>query len=80
MVKIFIIFLIVILVFAAVIGLAVMMRGRNYPDDIDKQYYDEGGNHAYYDRSRIEKEEFMRENPGAKPQIIKTTVFKKTVN
>ena len=77
MVKIFIIFLIVILVFAAVIGLAVMMRGRNYPDDIDKQYYDEDGNHTYYDRSRIEKEEFMRENPGAKPRSLKRLISRK---
>ena len=71
MVKIFIIFLIIILVLAGAIGIAVMLRGKRNFQDIDKDYYDENGNHVYYDRSRIAKDEFMQNNPDAKPRSLK---------
>ena len=78
MVKIFIIFLIVILLLAGAIGIAVMMRSKKFPEDIDCQYYDEDGNHVYYDRRRIEKKEFMRNNPDAKPRSFGRLFSKKT--
>ena len=91
MVQIFIIFLIIILLLAAILGAAVAFRSRNvssgsdFPvspdlkedadgdadsDDLDSQYYDDSGNHIYYDRSRIEKEEFIRRHPDEKPRSL----------
>lgn len=73
MVQIFIIFLIIILMLGAIIGAAVGLRShrtRDLPDDFDEQYYNEEGNHIYYDRSRIEKEEFIRKHPGEKPRSL----------
>ncbi|MDE5881786.1 MAG: hypothetical protein K2H60_08650 [Muribaculaceae bacterium] len=63
MVEIFIIFLVIILLLAAVIGIAVALRSRKGIGDFDSQYLDEEGNHVYYDRSLIEKREFMRRHP-----------------
>lgn len=77
MVKVFIIFLIIILILATVIGLAVMIRGKKYSEDIDSQYYDKEGNHIYYDRSRIEKEKFLRKNPDATPRNIRHLLSRK---
>lgn len=63
MVEIFIIFLIIILLFAVVIGIAVALRGQRGRGDFDSQYLDEEGNHIYYDRSLREKRAFARQNP-----------------
>lgn len=83
MVQIFIIFLIIILVLAAIVGAAVAFRGHGEsgpftpidnsrdPDNIDRQYYDESGNHIYYDRSSIEKAEFIRHHPDEKPRSLR---------
>ncbi len=73
MVQIFIIFLIIILVLAAIVGAAVAFRGNResgFPEDFDEQYYNDEGDHVYYDRSRIEKEEFLRRHPGEKPRSL----------
>ena len=86
MVQIFIIFLVIILVLAAIVGAAVAFRSRRGSgqymagrsneegtdeDDIDSQYYDEAGNHIYYDRSSIEKAEFIRRHPDEKPRSLR---------
>ena len=64
MVQIFIVFLVIILLLAAVIGIAVSLRSRKGIEDFDKQYLDEEGNHIYYDRSLREKQAFARRHPG----------------
>lgn len=71
MVQIFIVFLIIILLLAAVIGIAVSLRSRKEIGDFDKQYLDEDGNHIYYDRSLREKNEFARQHPEENPRSLK---------
>lgn len=85
MVQIFIIFLVIILVLAAIVGAAVAFRGHSgsgsflptdrrdgagEAEDIDRQYYDDAGRHIYYDRSSIEKAEFIRRHPDEKPRSL----------
>lgn len=59
--KIIAIFLLIIAIIALVmVGVAMSRRdGR----DIDAQYYDEEGDHVYYDRSLVEKKEYARRHP-----------------
>lgn len=78
MVQIFIIFLIIILLLAAVIGIAVALRSRRENGDFDSQYLDEDGNHVYYDRSLREKQEFARQHPGEEaPRTLRRLFSKK---
>ena len=63
MAKIFIIFLIVIFLLAVMVTVAVALRSRREAEG-DDPYLDENGNHVYYNRSIIKKEEFRRQNPG----------------
>ena len=72
MVQIFIIFLIIIRILAAILGAAVAFRSKQSGNigEIDSQYKDEDGNHIYYDRSRLEKEEFLRHHPDEKPRSL----------
>ena len=78
MVQIFIVFLIIILLLAAVIGIAVSLRSRKEIEDFDKQYLDEDGNHIYYDRSLREKKEFARQHPeGESPRTLRRLFSKK---
>lgn len=65
MAKIFIIFLIVIFLLAVLVTAAVALHSRRDADDAG-QFLDENGNHVYYNRSIIRKEEFARKNPGVK--------------
>ena len=67
--KIFIIFIIAIFALAILVGAAILMRNRENIERIDRQYYDEDGNHLYYDRSLIEKEEFKRHHPGEEKNV-----------
>ncbi|MDE6577234.1 MAG: hypothetical protein K2J82_01410 [Muribaculaceae bacterium] len=69
MVKIFIIFLIAIFALALLAAAAFSARNRDRLNEIDRQYYDEDGNHLYYDRSIIEKEDFRRNNPEEEKNI-----------
>lgn len=77
MVQIFIIFLLIIIGLAAVIGIAVSLRGRKEVGDFDKQYLDEDGNHIYYDRSLREKREFNRRNPEESPRTLRRLFSKR---
>lgn len=63
MVKIFIIFILAIFAVGILIAAAISLRSQKRTEDMDRQYYDEEGNHLYYDRSLIEKEEFRRAYP-----------------
>lgn len=87
MVKIFIIFLIAIIILGILLGVAVAIQGRDhlkgmgkgthYPDveatddesckpgseDPEEDFYDEDGNHIYYERSLIKKRKYAREHP-----------------
>ncbi len=63
MVKIFIVLIIAIFAIGILVTAAISLRNRDRINEIDRQYYDEEGNHLYYDRSLIEKEEFKRNNP-----------------
>ncbi len=48
------------------VGIAMSRRDSG---DIDSQYYDENGDHIYYDRSLKEKKEYTRRNPGEAKRI-----------
>jgi hypothetical protein len=65
MTDILIVFILIILLLALLLTMAVFLRGKRNRVD-DSQYLDEEGDHMYYDRSRIEKREFARNNPGVK--------------
>ena len=69
MVKIFIVFLVVIFAIGILVTAAISIRNRGRIDDIDRHYYDEDGNHMYYDRSIIEKKEFNRQNPSESKHV-----------
>lgn len=59
--KIIAIFLLIILFIALlIIGTAMVRRDWQ---DFDAKYYDEEGDHVYYDRSLKEKKWYMRLNP-----------------
>lgn len=46
--------------------------------DMDKMYYDEDGNHRYYERSLREKLYFMRKYPNSGPiRSIRSLFFRK---
>ncbi|MDE6336039.1 MAG: hypothetical protein K2J63_05805 [Muribaculaceae bacterium] len=77
MVEIFIIFLVIILLLAAVIGIAVALRSRKEIGDFDSQYLDEEGNHIYYDRSLREKQDFVQKHPGEKPRTLRRLFSKR---
>ena len=60
--------LIIILAMMAIvlsIALAVSMKSdRKGPDDGDREYINEDGDHVYYNESLIAKKDFQRKNPG----------------
>lgn len=56
--KILAIFLLIVLIIGLImVGLAMTRRDKR---DFDAQYLDENGDHVYYDRSLIEKKDYMR--------------------
>lgn len=61
--KVIIVFMIVIFVLAALVSARVMMSDKSRDEETDRQYFDEEGNHTYYDRSLIEKREFHLLHP-----------------
>lgn len=77
MVKIFIIFLITIIILGMLVGVAVAIQGKdrlkneeeangdsnNSEEDPEADFYDEDGNHLYYERSLIKKRKYAREHP-----------------
>ncbi len=77
MVKIFIIFLITIIILGMLVGVAVAIQGKdrlkneeeansdsnNSEEDPEADFYDDEGNHIYYERSLIKKRKYAREHP-----------------
>ncbi len=86
MVKIFIIFLITIIILGMLVGVAVAIQGKdrlknpdkgldntngeetnsdsnNSEEDPEAGFYDEEGNHIYYERSLIKKRRYAKEHP-----------------
>lgn len=59
--KIIAIFLLIILVIALLI-IGTAMSRRDW-QDFDAKYYDEEGDHVYYDRSLMEKKGYVRRFP-----------------
>lgn len=59
--KIVVIFVLII----AVVGIVIMLTALSRKDtrEFDSQYYDEDGDHIYYDRSIKEKKEYARRHP-----------------
>lgn len=49
----------------AVVGIVILLTAFSRKDtrEFDSQYYDEEGNHVYYDRSIKEKKEYARRHP-----------------
>ncbi|MDO4334374.1 MAG: hypothetical protein Q4C37_00875 [Bacteroidales bacterium] len=59
--KIMLIFLLIILIIGLVmVGIAATRRDKL---DFDSKYYDENGDHVYYDRSLVRKKEYLRRHP-----------------
>ncbi len=84
MVKIFIIFLITIIILGMLVGVAVAIQGKDRlknpykgldnshgedadsgssEEDLEADFYDDKGNHIYYERSLIKKRKYAREHP-----------------
>ena len=57
------------------IALATHRRG----EDLDSQYFDENGDHVYYDRSAIEKREFAKHHPDVKDVRTFRRLFRRGV-
>lgn len=62
--KLALIFLLIVVIVALVMTGVAMSRHEE--GDIDSQYIDENGDHVYYDRSLIEKKDYMRRYPDDK--------------
>jgi len=65
MTKIFIIFMLVLIVLAVIL-LAALGMAHGSGKVSDRQYLDDDGDHIYYDRASIEKKTFARNNPGVR--------------
>ena len=46
-----------------IIVLVVFQKYFKTGESSDSYFYDENGNHFYYDRSKIKKEKFLRDHP-----------------
>lgn len=55
------VFIVCIVLIAVIMALVVFITGAHKDDD--SPFRDENGNHTYYERSIIEKDEFHRNNP-----------------
>ncbi len=72
MTTLFIILMVIILGMAIAAMVFVAMNDRDHDAsgtqdyDPDAEYYDEDGDHVYYDRSRIEKKQFKKAHPEVK--------------
>ena len=60
-------FLITFLIFVITFSLIIAMIGeisfKGVDVDMDSQYYDQNGDHIYYERSLIEKKHFKQKSP-----------------
>ncbi len=65
MTGILITFMIVILAIVLLIYIGVRFSG-NYREKENDKFYNQDGDHCYYERSIIEKKEFARKHPGVK--------------
>ncbi len=78
MVSILIIYLLLICVLLGLVAFLIKRNLKKYSWDIDKMFYDEDGNHVYYERSLIEKLYFMRKYPDyLPPRSIMRLFFRK---
>ena len=66
------VFLVCIILLAVIMALAVMFLGHHNDEGNDNHYLDEQGRHLYYDRSRIAKEEYLREHPDENPNSLRS--------
>lgn len=75
------IFVLIIIAIAAILIVLGIYFKRNPDQNDDSSYLDENGDHLYYERSIIEKKEFIKENPGAKGKVRTfKALFKKDSN
>ncbi len=73
LILIFITFVFSLSLIIAMIG-EISFRGKQI--DIDSQYYDQNGDHIYYERSLIEKKEFRKRFPHIKNLRSFSRMFK----
>lgn len=65
--KIMLIFLLIVLIIGlSIVGISFT---RHDYEDFDSKYYDENGNHVYYDRSLKKKREYLKQHPSEKRGI-----------
>lgn len=70
MTNIVILVLILLAMMAFFIGLGIYFHRHPEDDELnDREYLDSDGDHQYYDRSIIEKKEFLRRHPEAKDKL-----------
>lgn len=74
--QILIFVLILIAIMAILIALGMYFHGNNEHND-DSAYRNENGDHIYYERSIIEKKEFIKNNPDSKDMRTFKALFKR---
>lgn len=78
MISILIVFLLLIFGLLGVVAYLISNTLRKQSLEIDKMYYDEDGNHRYYERSLIEKLHYMRKHPDCGPlRSFRGLIFRK---
>ena len=65
------VFIICIILLAVILALTVIFIHHHSTESND-EFLDEEGRHIYYDRSRIEKEEFLQKNPEMSPKEVRS--------
>lgn len=63
MVTILILYLLLIFILFGLVLLLIRRNIKNNIFDTNEMYYDEDGNHRYYERSLIDKLHYMRKHP-----------------
>ncbi len=67
MITILILYLFFIFTLFGIVAILIKVNLKKDSWDVDKMYYDEDGNHVYYERSLIEKLYIMRKYPECPP-------------
>lgn len=67
MVTILVIYLFFIFTLFGIVAILIKVNLKKDSWDVDKMYYDEDGNHRYYERSLIEKLYYKRKHPDYGP-------------
>lgn len=67
--------LLIFLIAVAIVCTAAVVHRHADSADIDSQYIDENGDHIYYERSLIEKKDFLSRYPYRKNSIRKFSKF-----